>query len=35
MGEAGRARVREEFSLERMVRSYENLYDELTADRKA
>jgi glycosyltransferase involved in cell wall biosynthesis len=35
MGEAGRARVREEFSLEKMVRSYENLYDELTADRKA
>jgi glycosyltransferase involved in cell wall biosynthesis len=35
MGEAGRVRVREEFSLERMVRSYENLYDELTADRKA
>jgi glycosyltransferase involved in cell wall biosynthesis len=34
MGEAGRARVREEFSLERMVRSYEELYDELTADRK-
>lgn len=34
MGEAGKARVREEFSLEKMVRSYENLYEDLTADWK-
>jgi glycosyltransferase involved in cell wall biosynthesis len=31
MGEAGMARVREEYSLERMVRSYQDLYDELLA----
>ena len=33
MGEAGRARVQVEFSLERMVRSYQDLYDELLAGR--
>jgi glycosyltransferase involved in cell wall biosynthesis len=33
MGEAGRERVQAEFSLERMVRSYQDLYDELLAGR--
>lgn len=35
MGEAGKARVREEFSMERMVRSHQELYDELLAGRSS